>query len=119
LDSTSLQDNVPLDWKDQYSFHFGGERSVTENGTVRFGYAHSNNPVPGSTLTPLTAAIMSNDISAGYGYKFGRSRVDVTYSYDPTAQADVQQSSLLAGEYNNSQVRVGMQGLLMDYSFRF
>jgi long-subunit fatty acid transport protein len=119
LDSTSLQDNVPLDWKDQYSFHVGGERSVTENGTVRFGYAHSNNPVPGSTLTPLTAAIMMNDISAGYGYKMGRSRIDFTYTYDPTAQADVQHSSLLAGEYNNSQVKVGMQGFVVDYSFRF
>ncbi len=32
LNSTSLHDEVPLDWKDQYSFHIGGERSVTENG---------------------------------------------------------------------------------------
>ena len=32
LNSTSLNDEVPLDWKDQYSFHFGGERKVTEIG---------------------------------------------------------------------------------------
>ncbi len=62
---------------------------------------------------------MSNTLSAGYGYRFGRSRLDFAYSYDPTAQADVQHSSLLAGEYDNSKVRVGMQGLSLDYSVRF
>ena len=47
---------------------------------------------------------MSNDIS-GHGYRFGRSRIDVAYSFDPTAQADVQHSRLAAGEYDDSKVR--------------
>jgi len=119
LNSTTLQDGVPLDWKDQYSFHVGAERLLTERTSLRFGYAHANNPVPSSTLTPLTAAIMSNQISTGLVYHPGRSSLEFAYSYDPTAQAQVQQSALLSGEYNNSTVRVGTQAITMNYSFRF
>jgi long-subunit fatty acid transport protein len=119
VNSSSLQDGVPLDWKDQYSFHIGGERLLTERTSLRCGYAHANNPVPSSTLTPLTAAIMSNQISTGLVYHPGRSSFEFAYSYDPTAQAQVQQSALLSGEYNNSTVRVGTQAITMNYSFRF
>jgi long-chain fatty acid transport protein len=119
LNSTTLQDGVPLNWRDQYSFHVGAERLLTERTSLRFGYAHANNPVPGSTLTPLTAAIMSNQISTGLIYHPGRSNFELAYSYDPTAQAQVQQSALLSGEYNNSTVRVGTQAITLNYSLRF
>lgn len=119
LNSTTLQDGIPLDWKDQYSFHVGAERLLTERTSLRFGYAHANNPVPRSTLTPLTAAIMSNQISTGLVYHPGRSSFEFAYSYDPTAQAQVQQSALLSGEYNNSTVRVGTQAITINYAFRF
>lgn len=119
VNSTTLQDGVPLDWKDQYSFHVGAERLLTERTSLRFGYAHANDPVPSSTLVPLTAAIMSNQISTGLMYRLGRSNVELAYSYDPTAQAQVQQSAVLSGEYNNSTVRVGTQAITMNYSLRF
>lgn len=119
VNSTTLQDGVPLNWKDQYSFHVGAERLLTERTSLRFGYAHANDPVPGSTLSPLTAAIMSNQISTGLIYHPGRSSFELAYSYDPTGQAQVQQSALLSGEYNNSTVRVGTQALTMNYAFRF
>jgi long-chain fatty acid transport protein len=115
----SLADGIPVHWKDQYAFHIGAERKVTENTTMRFGYAHANNPVPASTLTPLTAAIMSNQISGGLTYDLGRSKFDVAYSFHPTATASVQQSLLLSGEYNNSTVHVGTQSLMVGYSFKF
>jgi long-subunit fatty acid transport protein len=112
-------DSVPLHWKDQYGFHVGAERSLTENTVVRFGYAYANDPVPSSTLTPLTAAIMSNQISTGFAYQPGRSKWEVAYSFHPTAEQHVDQSSLLSGEYNNSTVHVGTQSLTVGYSFRF
>jgi long-chain fatty acid transport protein len=119
VNSNSLTDGVPVDWKDQYSFHIGAERLLTERSSIRFGYAHANNPVPSSTLTPLTAAIMANQISMGFVYHRGRSTYDAAYSFDPTAQAGVQQSKLLSGEYSNSTVRVGIQSVALNYSFRF
>lgn len=117
--STTLIDGVPLHWKDQYSFHGGVERLLTESTSIRFGYAYGNNPVPSGTLTPMTAAIMTNQLSTGFAYHRGRSRFDVGYTFDPTSQAQVKQSSLLAGEYNNSTVRVGIQALTLGYGFQF
>ena len=117
--SPTLVDGVPLNWKDQYSFHGGVERMLTESASVRVGYAYGNNPVPAGTLTPLTAAIMTNQISTGFNYHMGRSRFDVAYTFDPTSQEQVGQSTLLSGEYNNSTVRVGLQSLSLGYSFQF
>jgi long-subunit fatty acid transport protein len=117
--SSTLVDGVPLNWKDQYSFHGGVERLLTESTSLRFGYAHGNDPVPSGTLTPMTAAIMTNQLSTGFAYHRGRSRVDFAYTYDPTSEQQVQQSNLLAGEYNNSTDRVGLQSLTIGYSFQF
>jgi len=119
VNSTSLVDGIPLNWKDQYSYHMGVERILTERISARFGYAYANNPVPGSTLTPLTAAIMSNQISTGLSYKLGRARVDAAYTFDPTATAHVGTSALQAGEYDNSTVKVGTQSLMLNYAFQF
>jgi len=117
--STTLVDEVPLHWKDQHGFHVGAERSLTESTVLRFGYAHANDPVPNSTLTPLTAAIMSNQLSTGFAYQPGRSKWEIAYSFHPTAEQHVDQSSLLSGEYDNSTVHVGTQSLTLGYSFRF
>jgi len=108
VDSTSLNDGVPLHWKDQYAFHAGVERRLLESTVLRFGFAHANSPVPSSTLTPLTAAILSNEVSTGFSYGFR-----------PEANQTVGQSSLLAGEYDNSSVHVGTQSLSVGYSFHF
>jgi long-subunit fatty acid transport protein len=117
--SSTLVDGVPLNWKDQYSFHVGAERLLTERASLRFGYAYGNNPVPSSTLTPMTAAIMSNQISTGLVYNLGHSRLEGAYVFDPTAQSHVQQSGLLSGEYNNSTVHVGTQSLTLGYTVQF
>lgn len=117
--SSTLLDHIPVDWKDQYSFHGGAERHLTESTSLRVGYSHANNPVPSSTLTPLTGAVMSNQISAGLVYFHQRSRIEFAYSFDPTSQASVHTSILQAGEYNNSTVHVGTQYATLTYSYRF
>lgn len=119
LNSTSLNDRIPVLWKDQYSFRGGVERLLTENISIRGGYAHANNPVPGSTLSPLTAAIMTDQLSTGVGYRLGRWQFDLGYAVNPTAHESVQQSALLSGEYNNSTVRIGTQMLTLNSSFQF
>jgi long-subunit fatty acid transport protein len=117
--SDSLQDSVPLHWKDQYGFRVGAERSLTESTVARFGYAFANDPVPSATLTPLTAAILSNQLSTGFAYRPGHSTWEIAYTFRPTAEAHVGQSSLRSGEYDNSTVHVGAQSLMVGYSFRF
>ena len=119
VNSTSLNDGVPLDWKDQFSVRAGFERMLTESIWIRGGFAHADNPVPSSTLSPLTAAILSNQFSTGIGWRHGRASFDAAYSFDPTAKASVAQSALLSGEYDNSTVKVGIQAVTLSSSLRF
>lgn len=119
LGSNSISDGVPLYWKDQVMLHVGVERLLTERTSLRGGYAYGNNPVPGTTLSPLTAAIMSNHLSTGVGHQFGRCRVELAYSLALAGHAQVGQSGLLSGEYNNSQIRVGTQSISLNTSIQF
>jgi long-chain fatty acid transport protein len=119
LGTNTLNDGVPLTWKDQFSFHGGVERSVTENVTLRGGFAHNNSPVPDSTLSPLTAAIMKDQLTTGIGFRHGRARYDLGYGFGFQAHQSVGQSSLLSGEYSNSQIGIGTQALTFNTSFQF
>lgn len=119
LGSSSIADTIPVEWKDQYSIHGGVERLLTENISLRAGYAHSNNPVPASTLSPLTAAIMTQQLSTGIGYGHGRWHFDAAYAVDPTAKESVGHSALLNGEYSNSTVRIGTQAVTLNASLKF
>jgi long-subunit fatty acid transport protein len=118
LGASGINDAIPLHWRDQVVGRIGVEKSWLENTTIRAGYARSSNPVPGSTLSPLTAAVTRNVVSAGLGYERGRNRFDFAYSIDPYSKAGAGQSLLKAGEYSNSSVRVGTQALVITWSTR-
>jgi long-subunit fatty acid transport protein len=116
---TSLNDQVPLDWKDQYVFHFAAERTFRESVTLRAGYSHANSPVPDSTLTPLTAAIFTNQFSTGLTYRHAHAQYEAAYSVGPQSTQSVGQSALLSGEYDNSSVHVGTQSVKLGFTYQF
>lgn len=118
LQSNAIKDVIPLNWKDQFSFRVAAERKLGESFSVSGGYTHQNNPVPSSTLSPLTAAIMANGLASGLSYQWGLVRFDVAYLINLTAQQNVGASALLSGEFSNSRVRVGTQALILSTSFR-
>ena len=119
LGSNSLSDTVPLHWGNQTTFGVGAEMPVSETFNLRAGYSYATNPVPASTLTPMTAAILQNNLAAGAGYTHGRFRYDLTYQVQLPATQRVGQSGLLAGEYNNSQVNVMVQALTFTTRIHF
>ncbi|MFN0100522.1 MAG: OmpP1/FadL family transporter [Bryobacteraceae bacterium] len=119
LGTDVIEDSIPLHWRDQFTARVGIEKSWLENATLRAGYAHATNPVPASTLSPLTAAITRNTVSAGIGYTPGRYRFDLAYSIDPTATSRVGRSMLKSGEYSNSSISVGTQALILTTGIRF
>jgi len=106
--SDAMEDFVPLRWKNQLIVRGGAEFSVTDSLRLRGGYSYGNNPVPGSTLTPLTAAIMKHTLTSGAGWERGRWTVDFAYQWSLPHEQQVGTSALQAGEYSNSEVRVGV-----------
>lgn len=117
--STTLVDAVPLHWNNQGAVHVGVESPVGEHWTVRGGYSYMSNPVPAATLIPLTAAIMQNGVAAGAGWTGGHWHVDAAYQAQLPTMQSVSKSSLLAGEYDNSSVRLMMQSVTVSGQVRF
>jgi long-subunit fatty acid transport protein len=111
--SSTIHDAVPLHWNNQETYRAGIERPLGESWTVRGGYSWANNPVPSSTLIPLTAAIMQSALATGVGYSHGRWRYDAAYQAQLPSTQSVSQSSLQAGEYNDSRIRIFTQSLTL------
>ncbi len=116
---SDIYDIVPLRWEDQFVYRAGVEFQATDAVALRCGYTYGNSPVPDSTLTPLTAAIMEHKLSAGAGWKNERYFVDVAYQYSLPSSQSVGTSALQAGEYSNSrtEVQVHTIGLTLGMNF--
>lgn len=112
--STAFHDTVPLKWSNQGAFHGGVTIPVREAVALRAGYAYTSDPVPSSTLTPLTAAIMQHAVATGASFAHGRWQYAAAYQAQLPATQTVAISSLLAGEYSNSLVRVWTQSVVLS-----
>jgi long-subunit fatty acid transport protein len=117
--SNSLQDNIPLGWKDRFTYSIGIEHTILKDYFLRCGYAYSKSPVPSETLTPLTAALPEHTLSAGAGYRWRWLEVDLAYQWDISASRQVGKSALLDGEYSGSSVSAGIQWVGLTTSMRF
>ena len=79
IDVTMIQD-----WEDQTVFSLGGQYQVTPNLALRLGANLASNPVPNRYLNPLFPAIIENNYSAGFGYRFNDSnKLGFSMTYAP------------------------------------
>jgi long-subunit fatty acid transport protein len=117
--SNSMEDFVPLHWRNQGVFGVGVESPLGEHFAFRGGYSYATNPVPSGTLTPMTAAILQNTIGTGVGYGRGHYAVDLAYQVQLPASAQVAQSSLRAGEYDNSRIAVAVHSVTLSNRIYF
>lgn len=119
LGSSSLNDSIALRWKNQLTWRGGVDYAVTEGTKIYGGYSHSNNPVPSSTLTPMTANIMQNGLSSGFTTDRGRYRFAAAYQVNLPAEQSVGTSSLTGGEFNDSRTRLWLQTVVLTTGIRF
>ena len=117
--SHTLNDDVPLRWRDSYVGRFGAEQGFGEHWVARLGYAYGSHPAPADTLTPLTAALPEHLLTAGVGYRAGRFRLDAAYQWQIPATEHVGRSALAAGEYSNSVTEVHIQMINVTVAVSF
>jgi len=65
-------------WEDQMVLALGAAYEVSKDLTVRAGYNHATNPIPDKYLNALFPAIIEDHVTAGVGYRFGNSSVDLS-----------------------------------------
>lgn len=87
--SDRLDNNIPLDSRDQFVARAGVEYSIGDHWSLRAGYSYGRNPAHARTLTPLTA---------GIGFKMEHVSVDLTYQYQIPNTVDIHESGLAAGD---------------------
>jgi hypothetical protein len=62
---------------------------------------------------------MENTITAGIGYRLRACEFDLAYGYDLPMTRNVQNSTLLSGEYSNSSTQVAVNWLALTMSVKF
>jgi len=115
----TINDSIPLSWKNEFVYRAGLEYAATENWTLRGGYCFGESPIPDGTLTPMTAAIAEHTLTAGVGYNWNRYSIAFAYQWAIPATQHVGTSGLLAGEYSNSEVTVGMHIFSLTAGMKF
>jgi long-chain fatty acid transport protein len=116
---TSFQDNIPLNWRSEFVYRVGVEYAVMDNLFLRLGYCYGHDPVPDSTLNPMTAAIMENTITAGVGYRWRACEFDLAYQCDLPEKQNVSNSALLSGEYSDSSTKVSINWFALTMRVHF
>ena len=119
LGGPNLDDDIPLNWRDQWVWRLGVEFAVDDQWKVRAGYSYANNPVPSGTLTPLTAVIMEHTIGAGIGWHAGRYGIDLAYQWQLPNQEHIGRSDLRSGEYSDSDIGVHVQWIGLTTTIAF
>lgn len=118
LASTSIRDTAPLNWDDQIGFAFGISYEIQPATNLRVGLGFDDVPVPESTFTPMTGAILDRSVSLGLSKQEASGhQLDVGYRYSQGSDLRVRQSQLAGGEYTNSRLGLALHTLFFSYRF--
>ena len=116
--SSSLEDTLPLDWENSYSFKLGYEY-LRERNTFQAGYIYNKNPVPNNTLTPLIPGILEHALSLGYKHKGQRWTLSSAYQYSFGPKQYVGTSKIIGGDFDNSYVEVNAHWVFFNLMYTF
>lgn len=117
LGEDSIVDSAPLNWRDQDSFHFGGEFQFADNRVLRLGFETTESPVPGRTFTPLTGVIFDRAYSAGTQIRLGENLIDIAYRFSTGDDVLVTESGLAGGEYTGTGQSLALHSLVFTLGF--
>lgn len=100
----SLDMRLPQNWVDQDVFMAGLSYQASDALLLRAGVNVANNPVPDFYMHPLFPAIITNHLTAGFGYRFSKtSTIDFAYSHAPEVTVTNGSGVTVSHNQNNAQ----------------
>jgi len=110
--SNVLSTAVPKNWKDVWSYHFGGQYSVNNNIDLRAGYTYEENPIPDSTLGGDLPDSNRHYLSIGSGLHNTFAAVDLAYTYvifeDRTIDSGANNPQIKSGTFKQDAHMLGI-----------
>lgn len=119
LGTDRIEDTAPLRWQDRLVYRAGLEFAATDAIILRAGYAYGDSPVPASTLTPMSAAILEHTLTTGLEWRCGPYSIAAAYQYDLPVTRRVATSALRSGEYSSSRTRLEAHWFGLTTGVRF
>ncbi|HEV2294508.1 MAG TPA: TonB-dependent receptor [Tepidisphaeraceae bacterium] len=96
---------IPADWRSGFTYRLGAQYELTDNWTVRAGYAYGDNAVPEATFTPIVPDSDYHLMALGVGYGIERWSLDLAYQLIYRESRDIEHSALsptIDGEWENA-----------------
>lgn len=113
-----LEEQTPLRWRDTLSVRMGYERTLNNCDKIRGGYVYHRNPIPNEYLTPYITPILEHTLSFGYGTRMAGWEVDFGYQYMFGDTQTVGISSIVGGDFNNSETDTTAHLLFLSFQRR-
>ena len=115
----TVNDSLPLRWRDNMVVKTGIEHDIAPNKTVRLGYSYNNDAVRASTMTPYLPTILSHYFTAGFGWKRNCWEYDAAYQYSFRPTIHTSQSELVGGDQTNSSANTQAHWLFLSAAKKF
>ena len=106
IGNDNINISLPMNWEDQFTISIGSEYILKKRYAFRIGYNYGMNPVPANTTIPLFPAIIEHHVTAGFGYSIIK-YLKLNFAYELNIDKKVDsETSIISGEYNNSNNRL-------------
>jgi len=112
------QDNLPLHWKDGYSYRLGYEQIFTPQDTLRLGYLYTQSPVPDGTLVPMIPGILTHMFSIGYSREWKSCCFSLAYLYALPSKQSIGKSEIIGGDFDSSSLKESLHCFSLGISYR-
>ncbi|MFA5129261.1 MAG: outer membrane protein transport protein [Patescibacteria group bacterium] len=104
-----------LDWKNNYSLHFGAEYHLFEKIFLRAGTGYQSSAAPDETVSSLTPDVSGWDMTFGLGYQWDNFSFDGSYIYAwGNREVGLAADRVAPGEY---EAKIGSFALGLSYNF--
>lgn len=115
----TINDRLPLNWKDSISARLGYEYFATCCDVFRAGYVLNTETTPGSTLTPYLPATLQHTFSVGYGREWGSRRLDLAYQFAFGPERNVTDSDLPGDDFSDSELKAQAHWVFISFTQRY
>jgi len=100
-------DTFEENWEDSYVIRGGFQYMVNENFALRAGFLYDKTPQPVATMDPILPDANRWAVTGGFGYKSGNFVINVAYQFEPFADRESENRSVVLHPVTGANLGLG------------